>query len=161
MAIESARQAAKAHMVEMAESKCTAVLNERNLDSKVANLTSRFQCGQSGEELENRFAELSARSEARQQILSNESALMETHTQEIQGSAGCLKDSTSRRVTTLSTTHVASCKVVQSAQMARCRRMSSKIVRVSSRLCGEFSLSSLDDVARITTTEQIAWRARR
>ena len=79
MATESARQAAKAHMVEMAESKCTAV-NERNLDSKVANLTSRFQCGQSGEELENRFAELSARSEARQQILSNESALMDAHT---------------------------------------------------------------------------------
>ena len=43
--------------------------------------------------------------------------------------------------------------------------MSSKIVRVSSRLCGEISRSSLDDVAHgklgevgITTTEQIAWR---
>ena len=55
MAIESARQAAKAH--EMADSDYKAVLNERNLDSKVANLTSRFQCGQ----LEKRFAELSAR----------------------------------------------------------------------------------------------------
>ena len=48
-------------MVEMADSEYKAVLNERNLDSKVANLTSRFQCGQSGKELESRFAELSAR----------------------------------------------------------------------------------------------------
>ena len=62
MAIESA---AKAHMLEMADSEY-----ERNLDSKVAILTSRFQCGQSGEELENRFAEISARLEAEQQILS-------------------------------------------------------------------------------------------
>ena len=58
-------------MVEMADSEHKAVLNERNLDSKVENLTSRFQCGQGGEELETRFAELSARFEAEQQILSN------------------------------------------------------------------------------------------
>ena len=52
--------------------------------------------------------------------------------------------------------------------MERRRRMSSKIVRVSSRLCGEISLSSLEDVAQgklgevvITTADQIAWRARR
>ena len=81
-------------MVEMADSEHKAVLNERNLDSKVANLTSRFQCGQSEEELESRFAEI--------QILSNQSTLMDMHTQEIQGSACCLEDSISRRVTTLS-----------------------------------------------------------
>ena len=81
-------------MVEMADSEYKAVLNERNQDSKVANLTSRFQCGQSGEELEKRFAELSARLEAEQQVLSNQSALLHMHTQEIQGSAGCLEDST-------------------------------------------------------------------
>ena len=68
-------------MVEMADSEHKEVLNERNLDSKVANLTYRFQCGQSGEELETRFAELSARFEAEQQILSNQSALMDMHTQ--------------------------------------------------------------------------------
>ena len=52
--------------------------------------------------------------------------------------------------------------------MARCRRTSSNIVRVSSRLCRETSLSSLDDVAQgklgavgITMAEQIDWRARR
>ena len=39
-------------------------LERANLDSKVANLTSCFQCGQSGEDLENKFAELSARLEA-------------------------------------------------------------------------------------------------
>ena len=97
MAIESSRQAAKAHMVEMADSEHKEVLNERNLDSKVANLTSRFQCGQSGEELETRFAELSARFEAEQQILSD------MHTQEIQESAGCLEGPISRQMTTLST----------------------------------------------------------
>ena len=51
---------------EMADSESKAVLNERHLDSKVANLTSRFQCGQSGKELESRFAEISVRLEAEQ-----------------------------------------------------------------------------------------------
>ena len=37
MAIESARQAAKAHMFEMADSEYKAVLKERNLDPKVVN----------------------------------------------------------------------------------------------------------------------------
>ena len=37
IAIESARQAAKAHMVEMADSEYKAVLNECDLDPKVAN----------------------------------------------------------------------------------------------------------------------------
>ena len=86
----------------MADSESKAVLNERNLDSKVANLTSRIQCGQSGKELESRFAEISVRLEAEQQILSNQSTLMDMHTQEIQDRAWCLEDSTSTRVTTLS-----------------------------------------------------------
>ena len=68
-------------MVEMADSECKAVFESRKLD------LSRFQCGQSGEELESRFAEISVRLEAEQQILSNQSTLMDMHTQEIQGSA--------------------------------------------------------------------------
>ena len=53
-------------------------------------------------------------------------------------------------------------------RMARYKWMSSEVVRVSSRLRGEISFSSLEDVAQgnlgevgITTAELIAWRARR